>query len=79
MDPPLPLRMGALPWAVYPSRLREELRTIDLFIMRWASRKNKRFQGTRWRHGTGCVRSSGTTRTCSPTGPLDQRPDVGAG
>jgi RNA-directed DNA polymerase len=29
----------------YPSQLREELRTIDAFIVRWASRKYKRFQG----------------------------------
>jgi len=29
----------------YPSKLREELRTIDAFIVRWASRKYKRFQG----------------------------------
>jgi len=29
----------------YPSKLREELRTIDAFIVRWASRKYRRFQG----------------------------------
>jgi group II intron reverse transcriptase/maturase len=29
----------------YPSKLREELRTIDAFIVRWAARKYKRFQG----------------------------------
>ena len=29
----------------YPSKLREELRTIDAFIVRWASRKYKRFRG----------------------------------
>ena len=29
----------------YPSKLRGELRTIDAFIVRWASRKYKRFQG----------------------------------
>jgi RNA-directed DNA polymerase len=29
----------------YPSKLREELRTIDAFIVRWATRKYKRFQG----------------------------------
>jgi RNA-directed DNA polymerase len=29
----------------YPSTLRDELRTIDAFIVRWASRKYKRFQG----------------------------------
>ena len=27
----------------YPSKLREELRTIDAFIVRWAKRKYKRF------------------------------------
>jgi RNA-directed DNA polymerase len=29
----------------YPSKLRSELRTIDEFIVRWASRKYKRFHG----------------------------------
>lgn len=29
----------------YPSRLREGLRTIDAFIVRWVSRKYKRFRG----------------------------------
>ena len=29
----------------YPSKLREELRTIDAFIVRWATRKYKRFKG----------------------------------
>jgi RNA-directed DNA polymerase len=29
----------------YPSKLREELRTIDAFIVRWVSRKYKRFHG----------------------------------
>jgi RNA-directed DNA polymerase len=29
----------------YPSKLRGELRTIDPFGVRWASRKDKRFQG----------------------------------
>lgn len=29
----------------YPSKLREELRTIDTFIVRWVSRKYKRFRG----------------------------------
>jgi group II intron reverse transcriptase/maturase len=29
----------------YPSKLREELRTIDAFIVRWVSRKYKRFRG----------------------------------
>lgn len=29
----------------YPSKLQEELRTIDVFIVRWATRKYKRFQG----------------------------------
>jgi len=29
----------------YPSRLREQLRTIDAFIVRWVSRKYKRFRG----------------------------------
>lgn len=29
----------------YPSKLRDELRTIDVFIVRWASRKYKRFRG----------------------------------
>jgi group II intron reverse transcriptase/maturase len=29
----------------YPSKLRDELRTIDAFIVRWASRKYKRFRG----------------------------------
>ena len=29
----------------YPSKLREELRTIDAFILRWVSRKYKRFRG----------------------------------
>jgi RNA-directed DNA polymerase len=29
----------------YPSKLREELRTIDAFIVRWVSRKHKRFRG----------------------------------
>src|SRR5260370_18810614 len=29
----------------YPSRLREELRTIDAFIVRWVSRKYKRLRG----------------------------------
>ena len=29
----------------YPSKLQEELRTIDAFIVRWATRKYKRFQG----------------------------------
>jgi hypothetical protein len=33
---------------------------------------------TRWRRGTGCVRSSGATRPCSPTGPSDQRLDDGS-
>ena len=40
----------------YPSKLREELRTIDEFIVRWASRKYKRFHGHGWPAGTGCVR-----------------------
>jgi RNA-directed DNA polymerase len=31
----------------YPSKLREELRTIDAFIVRWVSRKYKRFRGHR--------------------------------
>src|SRR5215813_3704273 len=29
----------------YPSKLREELRTIDAYIVRWAARKYKRFMG----------------------------------
>jgi RNA-directed DNA polymerase len=29
----------------YPSKLQEELRTIDAFIVRWAIRKYKRFRG----------------------------------
>lgn len=29
----------------YPSKLREELRTIDAYIVRWAARKYKRFKG----------------------------------
>jgi RNA-directed DNA polymerase len=29
----------------YRSKLREELRTIDAFIVRWVSRKSKRFRG----------------------------------
>jgi len=29
----------------YPSKLQEELRTIDVYIVRWATRKYKRFQG----------------------------------
>jgi RNA-directed DNA polymerase len=29
----------------YPSKLQEELRTIDAFLVRWATRKYKRFQG----------------------------------
>ena len=29
----------------YPSKLRDELRTIDAFIVRWAARKYKRFRG----------------------------------
>jgi Group II intron, maturase-specific domain/Reverse transcriptase (RNA-dependent DNA polymerase)/Transposase len=29
----------------YPSKLREDLRTIDAFIVRWVSRKYKRFRG----------------------------------
>jgi RNA-directed DNA polymerase len=29
----------------YPSKLRDELRTIDVFIVRWAARKYKRFRG----------------------------------
>jgi RNA-directed DNA polymerase len=29
----------------YPSKLQEELRTIDAFIVRWVSRKYKRFRG----------------------------------
>ena len=29
----------------YPSKLQEELRTIDAVIVRWATRKHKRFQG----------------------------------
>ena len=29
----------------YPSKIREELRTIDAFIVRWVSRKYKRFRG----------------------------------
>jgi RNA-directed DNA polymerase len=29
----------------YPSKLREGLRTIDAFIVRWVSRKYKRFRG----------------------------------
>jgi RNA-directed DNA polymerase len=29
----------------YPSKLQEELRTIDAYIVRWATRKYKRFQG----------------------------------
>lgn len=29
----------------YPSKLREELRTIDAFIVRWVARKYKRFRG----------------------------------
>jgi RNA-directed DNA polymerase len=29
----------------YPSQLRDELRTIDAFLVRWAARKYKRFQG----------------------------------
>jgi RNA-directed DNA polymerase len=33
---------------------------------------------TRWRSGSGCVRSSGATRPCSPIGPWDQRLDDGS-
>ena len=29
----------------FPSKLQEELRTIDVYIVRWATRKYKRFQG----------------------------------
>jgi group II intron reverse transcriptase/maturase len=29
----------------YPSKLQEELRTIDTYLVRWATRKYKRFQG----------------------------------
>ena len=30
---------------LYPSKLQEELRTIDAYIVRWATRKYKRFRG----------------------------------
>ena len=63
----------------YPSKLREELRTIDAFIVRWVSRKYKRFRGPH-DGGLGLVAfaSGGAIRPCSPTGPWDQRLDDGS-
>ena len=62
----------------YPSKLREELRTIDAFIVRWVSRKYKRFRGHTLAAWDWLRSSSGAIRHCSPTGPWDQRPDDGS-
>src|SRR5580700_7231130 len=48
----------------YPSKLQEELRTIDVYIVRWATRKYKRFQG-----------HTMAIWDCSHIGAWDQRPD----
>src|SRR4051795_13166578 len=57
----------------YPSKLRDELRTIDAFIVRWAARKYKRFRGHT--KATWKWLSSLRRRTCSPTGPSELRLD----
>jgi RNA-directed DNA polymerase len=59
----------------YPSKLQEELRTIDVYLVRWATRNTSGFNATRWRHGTGCGRSNAAIRDCSHIGAWDQRPD----
>ena len=64
----------------YPSKLREELRTIDAFIVRWAARKYKRFQG----HAMATwdwlrTRLNVATRTYLPIGPGTNGRMTGAG
>jgi RNA-directed DNA polymerase len=76
---PCPYRMGALLWPFYPSKLREELRTIDAFIVRWVSRKYKRFRGhtmAAWEWLRSLRRRN--PGPCSPTGPWDRRLDDGS-
>ncbi len=63
----------------YPSKLREELRTIDAFIVRWAMRKYKRFRGRTMAAGIGCGRSSAASQSCSPIGPPTCGRMMGAG
>jgi RNA-directed DNA polymerase len=57
----------------YPSELREQLRTIDAFIVRWVRRKYKRSAAARWRRGNGYARFGDATRACSLTGRWDAR------
>jgi len=53
----------------YPSQLRDELRTIDKFLVRWLHRKYKRFRGHTMKKWNGCDRSSAVDQTFSPIGP----------
>ena len=62
----------------YPSKLREELRTIDAFIVRWVSRKYKRFRGHTLAAWDWLRSLKRRNPDCSPTGPWDQRPDDGS-
>ena len=72
---PGPDRLGALLPPFYPSKLQEELRTIDAFIVRWDTRGSEDILAP---PGSGCARLYGATRPCLPTGSWDQRLDDGS-
>ncbi|WP_210202961.1 group II intron maturase-specific domain-containing protein [Bradyrhizobium ottawaense] len=62
----------------YPSKLQEELRTIDAYIVRGQHENTNGSEDTRWRYGNGYDRSSDGILACSPTGLRDQRLDDGS-
>jgi hypothetical protein len=73
-----PYRIGAILRTILPSKLREKPRTIDAFILRWVSRKYKRFRGhtlAAWERLRSLRRRN---PTLSPTGPWDRRLDDGS-
>jgi transposase InsO family protein len=57
------------------STLQEELRTIDVYIVRWATRKYKRFQGHTMATWDWLRSVNAAIRDCSHIGAWDQRPD----
>ena len=79
LDPPLPLRDGCATMGGFTPRSFARNSARSMLSSCDGCLANTNGSGdTRWRHGTGCVRSSGATRPCSPTGPWDQRLDDGS-
>src|SRR6201993_397013 len=60
----------------YPSKLQEELRTIDALSFAGPFVNTSGSEDIPWPSGTGCARSTGATRPCLPTGAWDQRSDA---